>query len=121
MYCVKIRFSNAREVQPDIIAVPSRVGDIRRPFDKAGELLLVVEVLSRTTGWRDRGLKRTAYMEQGVSEYWIVDAQERSATCLRGDYTSPEVVTDTLRWQPKPKHEALAIDLEALFRAVHGA
>jgi Uma2 family endonuclease len=38
---------------------------------------IVVEVLSRSTKDRDYGVKRDFYMEIGVTEYWIVDAEEK--------------------------------------------
>ncbi|MEO0734219.1 MAG: Uma2 family endonuclease, partial [Bacteroidota bacterium] len=36
---------------------------------------LVVEVLSNSTKGRDRGIKKDAYLLDGVTEYWIVDAK----------------------------------------------
>ena len=38
---------------------------------------LIVEVLSPSTATNDRTLKRQDYARHGVSEYWIVDADER--------------------------------------------
>ncbi len=34
---------------------------------------LVVEILSKSTGRRDRGIKKGRYEACGVREYWIVD------------------------------------------------
>lgn len=39
---------------------------------------LVVEVLSPSTEPRDRGLKKDAYENAGVREYWIVDPEKRT-------------------------------------------
>ncbi len=115
-----VKFSRAREVQPDLLVVPGRFGDVKRPFGKRGELLLVVEVLSRTTSWRDHGIKRRVYQQQRVPEYWIVDARERSVERWRTKNTDSEVLTDTLTWQPIAGVDPLTIDLAALFRSVHG-
>ncbi len=38
---------------------------------------LVVEVLSPSTAWRDRGVKMRMYATYGVPEYWIVDPDAR--------------------------------------------
>ncbi len=38
---------------------------------------LVVEVLSKGTAKRDRGIKYDDYQKHGVSEYWIIDAQQQ--------------------------------------------
>ncbi len=115
-----VKFSKAREVQPDLLVVPARFDDKKRPFGKRGELLLVVEVLSRTTSWRDHGIKRRVYQQQGVPEYWIIDARERTVERWRTKDTDSEVLTETLTWQPVAGADPLTIDLTALFRTVHG-
>ena len=38
---------------------------------------LVVEILSPSTAYRDRGLKLDRYQKAGVSEYWIVDPERK--------------------------------------------
>jgi Uma2 family endonuclease len=39
---------------------------------------LIVEVLSRSTTGRDRGVKFEDYAAHGVGEYWIIDPVRRS-------------------------------------------
>lgn len=46
---------------------------------------LVVEVLSASTSRRDRGVKREDYQAHGVSEYWIIDADDESVVAHRLD------------------------------------
>lgn len=43
---------------------------------------LVVEVLSKSTESRDRGVKFSSYKEDGVKEYWLLDTL--SAEVLSG-------------------------------------
>jgi Uma2 family endonuclease len=77
--------------------------------------LLVVEVHSPSTHLRDRGMKRLAYEQLGVPEYWQVDLTGRSVlVTLRG--CDDVVVTTVLEWQPDPVFPALRIELAALFR-----
>jgi len=44
---------------------------------------LVIEVLSPSTGSRDRGPKLKAYARFGVPEYWIVDPDNRAVEVYR--------------------------------------
>ena len=39
---------------------------------------IAVEVLSKSTEGRDRGVKKDGYEADGVSEYWIVDTVART-------------------------------------------
>jgi Uma2 family endonuclease len=43
---------------------------------------LVVEVLSPSTAWRDRSVKRKIYERNGVREYWLLDTRRREITVL---------------------------------------
>lgn len=58
-------------VQPDIVVICDN-----RKLDQKGCIGvpdLVVEVVSPSSGARDRKTKRDLYEERGVKEYWIVD------------------------------------------------
>ena len=60
-------------VQPDVLVVlPGAAGSVGEK-NVQGAPTLVVEVLSPSTGGRDRRLKRRLYERSGVQEYWIVD------------------------------------------------
>ena len=56
---------------PDITVVCNP--DIIKPKGIYGAPDLVVEILSRSTGKRDRTIKKDVYGKCGVKEYWIVD------------------------------------------------
>jgi Uma2 family endonuclease len=66
-------------VQPDIVFL--RTGNQPRwevdgSFDGTPDL--VIEILSRSTAHRDRHLKRDAYRDAGILEYWLVDPWKRT-------------------------------------------
>jgi Uma2 family endonuclease len=88
----------------------------RRGIEGAPDL--VVEVLSRSTAARDRGIKRERYALFGVTEYWVVDSTRKQIEVhrLAESPDEPRIVTDTLVWRPAPGAPALEISLAALFR-----
>jgi len=66
-------------VQPDLVFL--RTGNQPRwevEGSFSGTPDLAVEVLSRSTAHRDRTLKRDAYREAGIPEYWLVDPWKRT-------------------------------------------
>lgn len=66
-------------VQPDLIVVSaSRRHIINEQVWGAPDV--VVEVLSRRTAQRDKGLKLRWYRRYGVREYWMVDPAARTIT-----------------------------------------
>ena len=116
-----IRWSQRREVQPDLFATPL-MPDGRPPerFTDVGVLLLAVEVLSPSTRRTDRHNKRALYQEEGVPDYWIVDTDSRSVELWRPGATVSHVSTTTLEWQPVSTHEPLVINVAEYFRCVCG-
>ncbi len=109
-----IVFASTILVQPDLFVVPPQGGTPPRNWSDVSSLLLVIEVLSPATARADRHRKRLIYQAHGVPEYWIVDVD---AQCIErwcpGD-ERPEIVADTLTWQPRAELPALQIDLSAL-------
>lgn len=69
-------------VQPDVLFVASAHRALLRRWVH-GAPDLVVEVLSPARPERDRFVKRVVYERGGVSEYWLVDGEERSVEILR--------------------------------------
>lgn len=66
-------------VQPDLVLL--RTGnqplwETDRSFDGVPDL--AIEILSRRTAQRDRKIKKGAYREAGIREYWIVDPWRRT-------------------------------------------
>jgi Uma2 family endonuclease len=112
-----IQLNAGNLVQPDLFVVPAD-GDGRsgRDWTDVHALLLAVEVLSPSTARYDRALKRRYYQRSGVGEYWVVDATSHLVERWCPDDERPEIITETLTWQPAGASEALVIDLVALFR-----
>ena len=115
-----VTWSERTEVQPDLLALPLLNGWLVERFADVGVLGLAVEVLSPSTVRTDRFTKRREYQRRGVPEYWIVDTAARSIERWRPDDEEPEILFDTLVWQPRSDAPGLTIDLGAFFRAVHG-
>ncbi len=116
-----VRFSDRREVQPDLFATP-RMSDGRRPdrFTDVGVLLLAVEVLSPSTRRTDRTQKRTLYRDENVADYWIVDTTSRTITHWTPQSADPDIRSVMVTWQPLPQHAPLVIDVVLYFREVFG-
>ena len=96
--------------------------DSRRPrsWVEAGRLLLAVEVLSPSTARTDRQVKRRLYQREGVPEYWIVDIDARIIERWRPADPRPEMLADSLVWQPEGANEPLEISLPEFFGMVAG-
>jgi len=91
-------FSDVNVVEPDLLYV-SRERLQRQLSDKnvAGPPDLVVEVLSRSTRRRDRGIKRGLYERYGVSEYWLIDPDAETVQVCRLEAGRLEVRTELSR------------------------
>jgi Uma2 family endonuclease len=115
-----VTWSFGTEVQPDIMVVRRIQGRRIERFDEVRDLELAVEVLSPSTIRTDRFTKRRLYQHHGVAEYWIVDAAGRSVERWRPNDAEPEIVLETLHWEPAGSAAPLAVDLVTYFRRVHG-
>lgn len=125
MHCLTARadvpFSRNTVVEPNLFVVPLRTDGSRpRDFSEVGRLLLAVEVLSSSTARADRHVKRSAYQKHGVPDSWIVDAADRFVERWRPGDASPEILAESLTWQPRGDVPPLVIHLVELFRRIHG-
>ena len=104
-------------VQPDVFVVPIEQA---RTLDwtRAKTLLLAIEVLSPSTARADRFTKRRLYQQQGVSLYWIVDTDDRSAEVWTPDALFPRVERDRLEWHPAGAQSPFVLPLEELFAPI---
>lgn len=60
---------------------------------------LAVEIISPTSAFKDREVKRREYQRAGVAEYWIVDPVEKTVEIFQAhdNYDSPRLYN-----APKP-------------------
>lgn len=79
----KVFYDGTSFVVPDASVV--REVDAQRDDGVHVPPLLVVEIASRSTRRRDRGLKREIYAELGVPSYWLVEPVEGELTVLTLD------------------------------------
>ncbi|HEY7326243.1 MAG TPA: Uma2 family endonuclease [Gemmataceae bacterium] len=80
---VALRLDEEHGPEPDIAFVRTEHLDrVQRGF-VAGAADLAVEIVSPDSVERDYDIKRRLYQEYGISEYWIIDEEERSITLLR--------------------------------------
>ncbi len=110
-----IEFDPDALVQPDLFVLPQ--GEARRleTWNDVSRLLMAVEVFSPSPARADRIVKRRRYQRAGVPEYWLVDLDARLIERWRPGDERPELLSDSLTWQPDPDQPALALDLAALF------
>jgi Uma2 family endonuclease len=100
-------------VQPDLLVVP--VGELRKRSDVIRRLLLAVEVLSPSSARHDRVTKRPAYQRNAVPEYWVVDGWSRTVERWRPDDDRPEIVSDSLVWNPADAAGPFVLGLAEFF------
>jgi Uma2 family endonuclease len=70
-------------VQPDVVYVSRERQEVLTERGVKGAPDLVVEILSRSTEKRDRGIKMKSYAAAGVLHYWIVDPRARTLEAYR--------------------------------------
>jgi Uma2 family endonuclease len=104
-------------LQPDLAFVRRERAECVSDRGIEGPPDLVLEVVSRSTAMRDRGVKRERYAASGVPEYWIVDADARRVEVyrLQEDPDHPTVVRDRIRWTPAEGGPVLELELAELF------
>lgn len=105
-------------VQPDLLYLPGSRPAQNDPIDVVPEL--VVEVISPSTGKKDRVLKLNHYQASGILHYWIVDPEESfiEAYELRdGHYVS--IARSHTGTFSHPGFPGLSFVIEVLFSRSH--
>lgn len=110
-----LSWSDDSLVVPDYFVVDRTEAGARR-WDEVKTLLLVVEVLSRSTTRKDRFTKRRLYQEVGIPLYWLVDADAKVVEVWTPDAHFPVTEQEEIRWHPAGASEPLVVPLGELFR-----
>ncbi len=102
-------------LQPDLLVVVDQASITGRGIE--GAPLLVVEILSKATAERDRGVKARRYAELGIRHYWLVDPDARSVEChrLSGRTYERTAVADGDTTLSVPAFTGLALPLSPLW------
>jgi len=104
-------------VEPDLVFIRRERRAIVTERAIEGTPDLIVEIASPVTAVRDRGIKRACYAECGVPLYWVVDADLGHVEVYRlhdDSHAPPEIVRDTLTWQPVPGGPELRVSVAKL-------
>jgi Uma2 family endonuclease len=94
-----VRLADDTITEPDVVFVRADRLGIIEGGRIHGVPDLVVEVLSPSNEAYDRTLKRKRYMESGVPELWILDADENTIEVWRPGAAEPESPRDVLNWR----------------------
>lgn len=106
-------------VQPDLYVVPPGEGRRLIAASTARELLLAIEVVSRSSGRHDRGKKR-AFYQRNVPEYWIFDTEARFVERWRQNDEQSEILHNRLEWHPSGADAPFVMDLDRFFEKIFG-
>ncbi|HEY9421137.1 MAG TPA: Uma2 family endonuclease [Thermoanaerobaculia bacterium] len=79
---------------PDLIFVSNERLEILAEKNVQGAPDLVIEILSKSTSHRDKGIKLERYGRFGVQEYWLVDPDHRTLRLYRRDGERLAVAAD---------------------------
>jgi Uma2 family endonuclease len=110
-----IVFAYDNVLQPDIFFISNERMAILNEKNVGGAPDLAIEVLSVSTRRKDKVRKRDVYERFGVTEYWILDPRDSSATLYRREgqrFGKPEVTTTAVT---SPLLPGLRVSLARVF------
>ncbi|WP_052329855.1 Uma2 family endonuclease [Thermicanus aegyptius] len=112
-----VHFDEENIVQPDLIYIRRERMEIIRDGYIFGVPDLVVEIMSESTGKRDKTIKKKLYERFGVKEYWVVDPVYRLVEQFvldNGRYLLEAILTEQDRLNARTVH-CLTLDLKEIF------
>lgn len=110
-----IRLEPESIVQPDLF-VAQRPTAAVRAWSDIKSLVLAIEVLSPSTARTDRTTKRRFYQRHTVSEYWVVDTDNRRIERWHPAESEATICADRLEWHAPGSPEPLVLDVAGVFR-----
>jgi Uma2 family endonuclease len=75
-----VRLDRFREPQPDLVLLRPQPDFYASRLPGPSDILLIVEIAESSIAY-DREVKTRLYAEAGVSEYWLVDLDDRVVWC----------------------------------------
>jgi Uma2 family endonuclease len=117
---IDVFFDKYNNTQPDILFIKKERLFIVTPDGIHGQPDLIVEVLSPSTYRNDRVAKMKLHCQFGVSEYWIVDPNNKAIEVysLENDaYTITSLAVETGEITSKVL-DGLKIDIEKIFNYI---
>jgi Uma2 family endonuclease len=114
---IKVRGGTTYLVPDALLAVRSAYKNRDTDYLDPANVLIVVEVLSRSNRAHDLVTKRHHYAVAGIAHYWIADPDEQTLTVLGLDgkaYTERVVLKPGDRWQTDDPF-ALTIEAAEIF------
>lgn len=115
-----VEFSRDTMVEPDLIVLPSTGGPLPRRWQGSDGELLAIEILSPSTARSDRQAKRALYQRERITEYWIVDLEARLIERWRPEDARPEILVESVTWNPESATEPFLMRLPEYFARVWG-
>ncbi len=107
--------SNENLLQPDIFFISKENMSIIKEDSIRGAPDLVIEILSPSSGYREREVKKKIYAKYGVKEYWLVDTKKKRVEV----FALPENLNKPIIFEKEisttPLFSGLNIDLRSVF------
>lgn len=110
-----ITFSRDTVLEPDLFVADTAAYLRSGEWTDVTTLFLVVEVISPSTARADRMLKRQAYQQHGIPQYWIVDGDQRHVEVWTPEAHTPVIERERLVWRHPAIEAECLIDLVKLF------
>jgi len=112
-----VTFFDTTVVQPDLLYISGAQQEIVKEARIDGPPKLVVEIISPSSGSKDRLRKMQIYQRVGIEHYWIADPKEKTLECFAlrdGVYARiTEGIDDNL--VEHPTFKGLSVDLAILW------
>lgn len=116
-----VYFDDQTVVQPDLLVLLRDRTELVGEKNIQGPPTLAIEIVSASTGQRDRGIKHDLYARYGVLEYWLVDPGRMTVTIcgelVGGRYQREKTSRDVATSLIVPN---LSANLAALFAPIRG-
>lgn len=90
-----IQLTNSSEPQPDVTLLKPRADFYETKIPEPNDIFLIVEVADTTIIY-DRDVKIPLYAENGITEVWLIDVNDRSLTIYRQPIQTGYQTTQTL-------------------------